>query len=189
MEEIHVSLRCWCQRKVSKTTYFLHCFLMHHFNYWNLHFVSIVDKQRKRQRQQIRKWKPCKVKDILVNLQSYFEQYNAYHSLSTWISRAWEDFKEDFRANWYIILGHHPSFCSITTMYTIWRSNWTHHLPFILFSIWRKNAFQFSWEKYAKHKHENTTMHENVLKLGHCFFYDQVIFAIDCWMFTEDAAY
>lgn len=24
MEEIHVSLRCWCQRKVTKTTYFLH---------------------------------------------------------------------------------------------------------------------------------------------------------------------
>ncbi|KAK9953296.1 hypothetical protein ABG768_017301 [Culter alburnus] len=53
VEEIHVSLRCWCQRK------------------------------RKRQMRQIRKWKPCKVKDILVNLQSYFEQYNAYHSLST----------------------------------------------------------------------------------------------------------
>jgi len=41
-----------------------------------------VDKQKEVLTQQIRKWKPCKVKDILVNLQRHFEQYNAYHSLS-----------------------------------------------------------------------------------------------------------
>lgn len=51
-QEINDSLRCWCHRK------------------------------REAPKQQIRKWKPCKVKDILANLQRHFEQYNAYHSLS-----------------------------------------------------------------------------------------------------------
>ncbi|KAK7118391.1 hypothetical protein R3I94_022030 [Phoxinus phoxinus] len=52
VEEINGSLRCWCHRK------------------------------RKASTQHMRKWKPCKVKDILANLQRHFEQYNAYHSLS-----------------------------------------------------------------------------------------------------------
>ncbi|CAM4722659.1 unnamed protein product [Leuciscus chuanchicus] len=38
-------------------------------------------RKREAPTQQIRKWKPCKVKDILANLQRHFEQYNAYHSL------------------------------------------------------------------------------------------------------------
>jgi len=55
---------------------------MYHFNYWNLPFVPFVDKQKEAQTLQMRKWKPCKVKDILANLQRHFEQYNAYHSLN-----------------------------------------------------------------------------------------------------------
>ncbi|KAF4095829.1 hypothetical protein G5714_023432 [Onychostoma macrolepis] len=56
VEEINTSLRCWCHGKREGTI---------------------------KPKQQIRKWKLCRVKDILANLQRRFEQYNVYLSLST----------------------------------------------------------------------------------------------------------
>lgn len=56
VDEINTSLRCWCHGKREGTN------------------------KPIQQRQQ---WKLCRVKDILANLQRYFEQYNAYLSLST----------------------------------------------------------------------------------------------------------
>lgn len=56
------------------------------FIYLNLLFVSFVDEQREgtnKPIQQRQQWKLCRVKDILANLQRYFEQYNAYLLLST----------------------------------------------------------------------------------------------------------
>ncbi|KTF88020.1 hypothetical protein cypCar_00042602 [Cyprinus carpio] len=56
VEEINASLRCWCHQKREGT------------------------KELKQQR---RKWKICRVKDILANLEIQYEQYNTYLSLST----------------------------------------------------------------------------------------------------------